>query len=58
MLLGGTPTGDHGCGYDLPLTFRVNQKENKFPSLGDDLVALLRRDKKDGGRQGYLWYLV
>jgi hypothetical protein len=57
-LHGGTLPGGHGCGYDLPLTLRVNQKENKFPSLGDDLTAFLSRDQRDGGRWGYLWYPV
>jgi len=55
---GGNLLGGHGCGFDLPLTLRANQKENKFPSLEDDLTAFLSRDQRSGGRWGYLRYLV
>ena len=52
LLRGGTLCGGHGCGDDIPLTLKLNQKENKFPDLGDDLMALLSLDQRDGSRQG------
>ena len=58
LLLGGTLRGSHGCGDDLPLTLGVNQIENEFPSLGDELAAFLGSDQRGGGRWGYLRYLV
>ena len=45
LLHGGTLPGGHGYGYDVPLCLRVNHKENKFPSLGDDLTGFLSKDK-------------
>jgi len=54
LLLVGTLPGGNGCGYDLPLTLTSNQKERKFPNMGDDLTALLNRDQRDGYRWDYL----
>jgi len=45
LLHGGTLPEGHGCGYDVPLSLRENHKENKFPSLGDDLTAFLSKDQ-------------
>ena len=54
LLRGGTLCRGHGCSNDLPLTLGVNQTENEFPSLGDELAAFLSRDQRGGGRWGYL----
>jgi len=58
LLRGGTLHEGHGCGDDLPLTLRANQTKNKFPSLGDELVAFLSSDQRGGSRRGYLRYPV
>lgn len=58
LLRGGTLSRGHGCGHDLPLTLRVNHKENKFPSLGDYLNAFLISDQINHDMWGYFWYLV
>ena len=47
-----------GRGHNILLSLRVNHKENKFPSVGNDLIAFLHNDQRDGGRQYYLWYPV
>ena len=52
LLRGGTLRRGHGCGDHLPLTLGVNQTENEFPSLGDELVAFLSSDQRGGGRWG------
>lgn len=54
MLSEGTIFGDHGCHHDLPLAFRENQEEKKFPSLGDDITTLFSRDQRNGNVRGYL----
>ena len=58
LLCGGTLCGGHGCGNDLPLNLGVNQTENEFPSLRDELAAFLGSDQRGGGRWGYLRYPV
>ena len=45
-------------GHNLLLSLMANHKKNKFPSLRNDLTALLYSDQRDGGRQGYLQYPV
>ena len=48
----------YSCEEEPYLEVVVNHKENKFPSLGNDLTALLCSDQREGGRQCYLWYHV
>jgi hypothetical protein len=48
----------HGCGYNLPLTLRVNHREDKIIDLRDDLPALIGKDKGNGSRWDYLGYPV
>jgi hypothetical protein len=47
-----------GCGCDLSLTLRENHEEEKFPSLRDDLPALLGRDQGNSTRRDCLGYPV
>lgn len=44
LLRGGTLHKGHGCSNDLRLTLGVNQTENEFPGLGDELAAFLGSD--------------
>ena len=47
---GGALFSGRGCGHNILLALRVNNKEETFPSMGNDLIAFLWRDKRDGGR--------
>ena len=44
-----------GRGHNILL---ADHKEKKFTSLGNELIALLHGDKRDGGRWCYFLYLV
>jgi hypothetical protein len=46
------------CGCDLSLTLRGNHEEDKFPSLRDDLLALLGRDQGNITRRDCLRYPI
>jgi hypothetical protein len=58
MLCGEVGHRDTGCGCDLLVILRVNQKEEKLPCLREDLPALISRDQGNNTRWDCLGYPV
>lgn len=61
LLCRGTSYGGHGCGYDLPVTFRENHKEKSFLVWEIILLHYLEETKEtvvDGATSGILYIFL
>ena len=58
LLCGRALSRGHGGGHTFPLTLRVNHEDEKVPFLSYDIIALLCRDERNGGRRCYLLYPI